>query len=127
MKKVNLSELNDDVLIAREDSIGINTVGELKHEITILKEPHHERYNWFTVVKKKWKPCALSMLTDYVINHYESGEMYEGWDERAIECLTDENVKKVQMSLDEVFKGDDTTVYFEPVAQINIDIHPKID
>jgi len=123
LKKINLSELNDDVEISIEETSTVYTVAELKREIVELGEPHHESDNWYTIIRKKWSPDAQSMLEGYIESEYEN--MYENWDERAWDCVSKGAIKKIQDVLDEAFKSDYATSYWEYDVPVNIDIFPN--
>lgn len=124
VKKLKLSELADDVEVSIEESSTVYTVAELKREILELGEPHHESPNWFTITRKRWNPSAMQMVESYIEREYD--EMYEDWDNRAMDCMTDEVISKIQSILDEAFKGDYATVYWTYEDRVEIDIQPKI-
>lgn len=121
--KLKLSELANEIEISAEDSGIVYTVAELKHEITELGEPHHERANWYTIKRQKWTPSAQSMVEGYIENEYDN--MYENWDERAWDCVMNHGaVEKIQAILDETFKSDHATAYWTHEDPIEIDIFP---
>jgi hypothetical protein len=122
VRKLKLSELNDDVEVSIEESSTIYTVGELKREILELGEEHHLSDNWYTVNRQKWNPSASSMIEGYIEREYD--DMYEDWDERANDCFTDELVSKIQSILDEAFKSDYATVYWTCENRVEIDVFP---
>lgn len=122
MGKLKLSQLADDIEISIEESHTVYTVAELKHEIIELGEAHHESSNWYTIKRQRWSPDARYMLERYIEDVYD--EMYEDWDERANDCITDEVVKKIQEILDEAFKGDSVAVYWTYEQPVEIDIYP---
>lgn len=118
-----LSELSNEIELCVEESSIIYTVAELKREILELGEPHHETDTWFIIKKKKWKPDVVRMVEQYIENEYD--DMYEDWDERAMECMTDEHLNKIQEILNEAFKGEDATVYWSYEESVEIDIFPS--
>lgn len=122
MEKLKLSMLNDDVEVSSEDTNITYTVAELKTEITEMGEEHHLTNNWYTIKKKKWKPSADTMIESYIESEYD--DMYEDWDERANDCITDEVKSKIQAILDEAFKDDYATVYWTYEKPVEIDIFP---
>ncbi|MGG0667881.1 hypothetical protein ABE073_05045 [Lederbergia citrisecunda] len=120
MEELKLSQLADDVEISNDGTLRIWTVEELKSEITQFRD--EQTGQWFTVKRKKWQPCAQSMIEDYIDN--QSDQMYEDWNERAMDCISDVLVENIQTLLDEAFNGDDATVYWEWDKPIEIDIFP---
>ncbi|MFW5438863.1 hypothetical protein [Paenibacillus apiarius] len=122
-KVLKLSELADDVEIGREEHNRIYTVAELKREIIELGEPHHEYKHWHTVEHQRWQPSAKRMIENYIEDEYQ--DMYEDWDERAHDCITDEVEKRIQGILDEAFSGDHATAYWTFEEPVMIDIYPN--
>ncbi|MED3839760.1 Uncharacterised protein [Niallia circulans] len=98
MKMMKLSQLADDVEISVEESHLTYTVAELKREILDLGEPHHETSNWCVIKRQKWSPNANYMVESYI--ELEAQEMYEDWDERAMDCMTDEVIEEIQAILE---------------------------
>lgn len=121
--KLKLSELPDEVEVSREGSDTVYTVAELKREILELGEPHHEYSDWCTIERKRWSPEAYSMIESYIENEYCN--MYDGWNERALDCITDEVINKIQAILDEAFEGDYATAYWEYDKPVEIDVFPN--
>lgn len=121
---LKLSQLADDVQIGREEHNTKYTVAELKREIIEFGEPHHE-YTWYTIKMHRWHPDAEYMLNTYIDQEYD--EMYEDWDERARDCITDEVKQRIQAILDEAFSSDHATVYWTFEEPVEIDIYPGVD
>lgn len=121
--KLKLSKLSDDIEVSAKESHIVYTVAELKREILELGEPHHETSNWYTIERKRWSPDAYSMVESYIENEYCN--MYDGWNERAMDCITDEVVDKIQAILNEAFKGDYATAYWEYDKPVEIDVFPN--
>lgn len=113
MDKIKLSALADDIEISVEESSTVYTVADLKREILELGEPHHLTPNWYTIKRRKWNPDAEYMIERYL--EQEDDQMYEDWLERALECINNEHINKIQAVLDEAFKGDYYFTYEEPV------------
>lgn len=121
---LKLSELSDDVLIGQEDSGTQYTVADMKHEILSLGEPHHEYKPYYVLKEKRWKPNARYMLERYIENEYD--EMYEDWDERAMDCVKSHNlIERIQELFDEAFKGDHVSKYWTCEQKVEIDILPQ--
>jgi hypothetical protein len=123
MSKLKLSQLPDSTEISAEDSNSVYTVKELKREILEFGEPHHETGSWYTLQHKRWHPSAASMIESYIESEY--CDMYEDWDERANDCITQDVVNKVQSILNEAFKGDSATEYWSYIDPVEIDIFPE--
>ena len=122
MEKVKLSQLPDDTKISIEDSSRVYTAAEVKREIIEFGEPHHES-SWYIVVEKRWRPDAKYMVQMYIEREYD--DMYEDWDERAFECITEDHIRRIQVVLDEAFAGDYATKYWEYGEPVEIDIFPS--
>ncbi len=120
MKKLKLSQLPDVTEIASDSRFGVTTVEELKDEI--LNDGYEVTGEWFTVKKKEWKPDARWMIESYIENEYD--QMYEDWDERAKDCISDDLVSKMQNLLDEAFKGSAVRDYWEWDKDVEIDVEP---
>lgn len=121
MKELKLSQLADDVELSNNGRLSIWTVEELKDEITRFGD--EATGQWFTVKRKKWHPCAQSMIEYYLEG--QSDEIYEDWIERAMDNVSDVLVQNIQTLLDEAFEGDDATVYWEWDKPVEIDIFPE--
>lgn len=121
MTELKLSQLADDVEISNDSTLRIWTVEELKHEI--LNYGDDSTGQWFTTKRKKWRPCAQSMIEGYIEN--QADQMYEDWDERAKDCISDVLIQNIQTLLNEAFEGDEATVYWEWDKPVEIDISPK--
>ena len=119
---LKLSELDDAAELGREDQNTIYTVADLKREIIELGEPHHLYDDWYTVIPQKWRPDAKYMLESYIENEYQ--EMYEDWDERAMDCITDEVARQIQAILDKAFSSGHATDYWTFDKKVEIDIIP---
>lgn len=122
MEKLKLSTLADDVEVSIEESHVTYTVAELKKEILEFGEEHHLSDKWFTITRKRWQPDADRMIEYYIDSEYE--EMYEDWDERANDCITDDVKNKIQSILNEAFKDEYATVYWTYEEPVDIDIFP---
>ncbi len=118
-----LSELSDDVEISIEGSSTVYTVAQVKHEIQELGEEHHLSKNWYTISYKRWYPSANTMIERYIESEY--ADMYEDWDERANECITEKVISKIQKILDKAFNSDYATTYWTYDNKVEIDIFPN--
>lgn len=121
--KLKLSELPDEAELSIEESSITYTAKELKHEILEFGEEHHLSTNWFTIIRKHWKPDAKLMIERYIDNEYE--EMYEDWYDRAMDCFSNVVVENLQTLLDEAFEGDYATLYWNYDKPVEIDVFPN--
>lgn len=121
-KKLKLSKLDDEVEIAREDSWHILTVGQLKHEMQNLGEPHHKHNDWYTLKGAQWRPDAEAMIERHI--ELEADDMYEGWYDRAWDCINPEHIEKIQVILDQAFEDGHATNYWNYDQPVEIDILP---
>jgi hypothetical protein len=116
---VKLSELPNETLVSYEDARYTLTVEELR--VRIASGEESENHAWYVATEKRWMPDAEYMLERYIENEYD--EMYEDWDERAMDCLKDEHYTRIQAILDEAFKEDHATKYWLlDGAEVEIDI-----
>lgn len=121
-KTLKLSELADDIEIGREEHSEKYTVAELKREIKELGVEHHLYDDWYRIQKRRWSPNAKDMIDYYIEVEYSM--MYEGWGEKAQDCICDAVIGKLQAALDEAFKDDYATVYWTFEEKVEIDIFP---
>src|SRR5699024_4129022 len=121
---IKLSELADDVCVALEDSFRVYTVEELKQEISEFSEPHYKKGNWYIVEKRQWEPDAHRMLERYI--EMEAEDLYEDWEERVWGDIQEEDIRKIQNILDNIF-GNNVTEYWEYKfsKRVDIDVYPK--
>lgn len=122
MAELKLSQLADDVVIANSDALKVWTVEELKNEIEEFGNKGIGQ--WFIAKPQEWQPCAQSMIENYIDSQADG--MYEDWDERALDCVSEELIQKMQALLDEAFKGDSVKTYYEWGEPVGIDILPKL-
>jgi hypothetical protein len=118
--KPKLSELPDEEQVSIEYSSTKYTVAELKHEILVLGEPHHQSTNWLIVSDAKWKPDAETMFEQYRDN--VADDMFENFDEHVNDQLNKDTISKLQAVLDEAFG--DGIGYWNYGKAVEIDIFP---
>lgn len=106
---VLLSELSNDEMLAYEDGHEVYTPQELRERIEAGEELNH--HTWYVSTPQEWKPSAKQMIDDHIENEYDNG-MYEDWDDRARDCITQEHIDKIQAVLDDMFKGDSVRKYW---------------
>lgn len=123
VKEIKLSKLDDDTPMFREDENYLYEAREIKNGILFEGEEYHKYGDWYTAKEMKWIPCARNMVEEYMIQHYESGQMYEGWDEYALDCIDKESVKKIQKMLNEMFGS--VGEYYKADKSVEIDISPN--
>lgn len=116
IETVKLADLADNEVVSFEDATYTLTVAELKEE---LKNGYYaSSKTWYVAQSQTWAPDANRMISDYIENEYQ--EMYEDWDDRANECITDEVLQKIQSILDEAFKNDSVKQYWTLEKKIEI-------
>jgi|GEM_PF-6160934 len=116
IETVKLADLADNEVVSFEDATYTLTVAELKEELK--KDDDTTIRTWYVAQSQSWAPDANRMITDYIENEYQ--EMYEDWDDRANECVTDEVVKKIQTILDKAFESDSVKQYWTLEKKIEI-------
>lgn len=116
MESVKLSQLNNDVEIAYEESGFAITVGELKQ---LIKDGEYDAETYYTIQRRRWQPSAQGMIDSYIEN--EGQEMYEDWEESAADCITPDHVAAIQAVLDQAFEGDFATAYWTHEKEVLID------
>lgn len=123
VRPVKLSELDEGVMIFRDGDNRIYEVCELKDEILMDDgEDHHEFGGWYTAKEMTWNPDIRSVLEDYIVNHYEDGNMYEGWVDRALDAITTEGIGKVEEVLSEMFCS--VSEHYEADKPVEVDVFP---
>ncbi|MGG3504699.1 hypothetical protein ABES58_04360 [Paenibacillus lautus] len=108
MPTVKLSELPADTQLSYEDAPYTISANDLIEKIGDGEDLLE--HTWYVAVEKRWKPDAKYMLDQYIENEYHV--MYEDWDKRAKDCLKQEHYDRIQVVLDEAFKGDHATKYW---------------
>lgn len=116
-EKVKLSELSEQTVVSFEEAGYTLTVAELKAELK--KDDEAAERTWYVVEAQTWQPDAQRMVEDYIEQEYQ--EMYEDWDERAMDCINDDVLSKIQTILDETFKGSSVRDYWTLEKLIEID------
>lgn len=109
IETVKLEDLPDNEVVSFEYATYTLTVAELKEELKKDGDDATSR-TWYVAQSQTWTPDANRMIEDYIENEYQ--EMYEDWDDRANECITEEVLQKIQSILDEAFKSDSVRQYW---------------
>lgn len=115
-EKVKLTDLPDNEIVSYEDATYVLTVSEFKEELK--KDDDVLNKTWYVAKSQTWQPDARYMLDNYIENEYQ--ELYEDWDERANDCITDEVVNQIQAILDKAFNDDSVKNYWTLEKQIEI-------
>lgn len=113
---VKLADLADNEVVSFEDATYTLTVAELKEEL--IKDDDATSKTWYVAQSQTWTPDAKRMIEDYIENEYQ--EMYEDWDDKANDCITDDVVQKIQSILDTAFKSDSVRQYWTLEKKIEI-------
>ncbi|MCA1066091.1 hypothetical protein QTG56_25625 (plasmid) [Rossellomorea sp. AcN35-11] len=122
MDKLKLSELEDDVEVAVEDSHTVYTVAELKKEIIEMGEESHLSNNWYTIKKRRWEPDAGTMVENYLEN--ESCDLYEDFYSVSMDEMEKGAIERIQSILDETFKSKSICSYWTYEKPVEIDVLP---
>lgn len=125
MKELKLSELADDIEIAKEESNMRYTVGELKKEILEYNDENHFIGQWFTIDRKQWKPNAEQMIDSYIEN--EDDDLYEDFYSVAMSEIPKTTIENIQSLLDGVFNNSSVSEYWTCETPVEIDIHMKLE
>lgn len=116
IETVKLADLADNEVVSFEDATYTLTVAELKEELK--KDDDVINKTWYVAQSQTWVPDANRMIEDYIENEYQ--EMYEDWDDKANDCITDEVVQKIQAILDKAFESDYVKQYWTLEKKIEI-------
>lgn len=105
MAVVMLSLLDNDTKLSYVDG-GMYTAEELKEELADERSKNlMSCKEWYLCSEKEWIPDPKYMIELYVEHEENNVPMYEGWYERAMECLTEDNCNKLKAVLDDIFKA----------------------
>lgn len=115
---IKLSELSDDIEVSYDDSHTVWSVKKLKRDLK--NDTYLHTKVWHTIERHEWNPCAKYMIESYIENEYQ--EMYDSWNEKAMDCITDDVTNKVQAILNDAFKEDTVKNYWSLEKQIEIDL-----
>ncbi|MDW5300734.1 MAG: GTP-binding protein [Sedimentibacter sp.] len=95
---IKLSELQDDVKVM-DKSESVYDVKDVKNDLQYFKDTNKKFY---TTTEYHAHIDAKDMLESAIDYEYEN-KMYEDWDEHILSDITDEDVKKIQAVLDNIF------------------------
>ncbi len=106
---IKLSELKDEAIIIDENST-IYTVEEVKNDLQYFKDKSKKLY---TTTEYHASIDAKSMLE--VAIEYEYDNMYEDWDERILNDITDEDIGRIQAVITTILlrSEDQNIAYYE--------------
>lgn len=105
-----LSELeNEDIVIDEHGEV--YSVEEVRTSIEQFKE---EDRQFYTTTEYHASIDARVMLESAIESEYEN-QMYEDWDEKILEDITDKDIEKIQVILDDIFSRSEVqnTAYYE--------------
>lgn len=113
---IKLSELkNEDILI--DENQCIYTVEEVKNDLRYFKDKDKKIY---TTTQYYASIDARDMLESAI--DCECDNMYEDWDLRIKDDITDEDVQKLQDVLDEIFgRSEDQNIAYYQDEEIEVD------
>lgn len=114
---IKLSKLENDAIVIDENSC-IYTVGEVKNDLKYFRDKNKKIY---TTTKYHANIDARAMLESAIDSEYEY-QMYEDWDESILEDITDEDIEKVQVILDDIFsRNKEQNIAYYQDEEIEID------
>jgi len=107
-----LSELNDKTNVIREYTEGVYTAWDIRDD---LQDFQKEGIRFYTVKEYQASINARDMIETAI--EYEYDNMYEDWDEKILESITEKDIKKLQDILDNILIGE-----ISYIQDIEIDI-----
>jgi hypothetical protein len=107
---IKLSELENEVIVI-DENLCIYTVGEVKNDLKYFRDKNKKLY---TTTKYHASIDALDMLEMAVENEY-CNNMYEDWDDYILKDITNEDIEKIQIILDDILSRnkEQNTAYYE--------------
>ena len=119
---VKLSELKDDVKVIDGNS-SVYDVEEIKIDLKWWK---NKAVKLYTTTEYHANIDARDMLESAIESEY-SNDMYDDWDESILRDITDEDVKKIQDVLDEIFsRNKSQNIAYCQGEEIEIDLEEEI-
>ena len=120
---VKLSELKDDAIIIDENE-SVYDVQEVKGDLRYFKDEGKKLY---TTTEYHAHIDARDMLESAIES--EDDNMYEDWEERILDDITDDDIEKIQVILDDILnrnKGQNTAYYQGEEIEVDIEFE-KVD
>lgn len=96
---LKLSELDKDVIVIGDDLDRVYTVKDIKDD---LQDWQDEGIKFYIAKEYHANIDAQSMLVSAIDSECEH-EMYDDWDEKIWEDITEEDIEKIQVILDDIF------------------------
>lgn len=115
---VKLSKMDKDEKVMFGESI--YTVEEVINDLSYFTSDEDRKL--YTTTKYHASIDAASMLDSAIDSEYEY-QMYEDWDESVKQDITDSDIEKIQVILDEIFsrnKSQNITYYENEEIEIDI-------
>lgn len=120
---VKLSELKDDEKII-DESGNVYDVEEVKGDLRYFKDEGKKLY---TTIEYHAHIDAKDMLESAIESEYDN--MYEDWEERILDDITDDDIKKIQVVIDDVLnrnKGQNTAYYQDKEIEVDIEFERAV-
>lgn len=115
---MKLSKLKDEQKVIDENS-NIYTVEEVKEDLKYFKDKEKRLY---TTTEYHASVDAASFIDAVFDCIYENG-MYEDWDQKIKEDVTEDDVKKIQLVFDEILsRNKSQNIAYYQDASIEVDI-----
>lgn len=115
---IKLSELKDDVIVVDENN-RIYTVEEVRNDLKYFRDESKELY---TTTEYHASVDAKSVIEETFEQVYCNG-MYEDWDERIMDDITDEDVEKIQAVFDEILsRNEEQNITYYQNEEVEVDV-----
>lgn len=114
---IKLSELKDDAIVI-DENLSVYAVEEVKNDLQYFKDKNKKLY---TTTEYHAGIDARDMVESAIEREYDN--MYEDWDEKILDDITDEDVQRIQDVLDEILNRNkqQNISYFQD-KEIEIDL-----
>ena len=112
---VKLSELKDDAMVI-DKNLSVYDVEEVKGDLRYFKDEGKKLY---TTTEYHAHIDARDMLESAIESEYDN--MYDGWDENISHDITDNDIRKLQVILDDILSRSENIAYYQD-EEIEVDI-----
>lgn len=114
---IRLSELAVDAKVI-DENLSVYDVAELKDDLQYFKDKDKKLY---TVTEYQAGIDARDMLESAIESEYDN--MYEDWEERILDDITDDDIGKLQDILDDILsRGRDQNIAYYQNEEVEVDL-----
>lgn len=113
---IKLSELQNDVKVMDENS-NVHDVKDVKNDLKHWKDKCRKLY---TTTQYQANINAKDMLESAIEDEYQN--MYEDWDDKILNDISDEDIEKIQAVLDDILnrnKEQNIAYYLEKEIEVD--------